>query len=107
MGLRLDDLVPAHMRNLETLHARCGKARHVSCKDAEPGNVALFAALEEHLHPYADAEKWLGAHRFKHSVACAACSEFVHAARHGALSRHDDTIGCADHVRISRNDNLR
>lgn len=53
--LHIDEVVPAHMRDVHP--AIPWEAPHASGQDSEPRFLSFLTAVEEHLHPEADAEK--------------------------------------------------
>src|SRR5947207_194248 len=107
---RLPNLVPAHVRNLETGGARLrriGEGDHVSSQKSEPRRLSLRAFLEEHLLADAQAEERFSARRLLDGFAEPAFPEAAHAIGHRALPRENHAVGAPYGRGVAGNFNLR
>src|SRR5690554_2318342 len=103
MRPRLMDLIPAHMRHLET--GPSGETRHLAGDDSQPCRAAvLFAAVEQRLHAETDAKERPGTNDFTQGIDQLEAAQFCHAIAQRAEAGQQDAIGAQHRLAIAGND---
>ena len=97
--------VPAHLRHLVAAAVGLGAAgqvelEHLARDQAQAGDVALGAVVQQHLHAHADAEQRLGGRGLQHRFEQARFAQLAHAVGHGALAGQHHAGGGAHHLGI-------